>query len=131
MNHLNEIRLNSNVVGQNFTPGNQNPADFCARYSILKDSKRWFYGPEQSNQFIKPGESKINIDDIDLEYSYLENTVQNLAENCQKITFRQEHYSSYAKLLRHVAWFIKIIKNGYTLNKNKCAQNVHKFHQRI
>ena len=53
MNHLNEIRLN------------QNPADFCTRYSILKDSKRWFYGPEQSNQFIKPDESKININNID------------------------------------------------------------------
>ena len=62
MNHLNEIRLN------------QNPADFCTRYSILKDSKRWFYGPEQSNQFIKPDESKININNIDLEYSYLEKT---------------------------------------------------------
>ena len=82
MNHLNEIRLNSNVVGQNFTPGNQNPADFCARYSILKDSKRWFYGPEQSNQFIKPGESKINIDDIDLEYSYLENSTK----SCRKLS---------------------------------------------
>ena len=49
MNHLNEIRLNSNVVDRNFIPGNQNPADLCTRYmpfSILKDSKIWLYGPE-------------------------------------------------------------------------------------
>ena len=46
MNRLNEIRLNPNVVDWNFIPGNQNPADLCTRYmpfSILKDSKIWFY----------------------------------------------------------------------------------------
>ena len=48
-------------------------------FSILKDSKIWFYGPEQSNQFIKSEESKVNIDDS------LINTIQNLTENCQKL----------------------------------------------
>ena len=39
-----------------FIPGNQNPTDLCTRYipfSILKDGQIWFYGPQQSNQFIK------------------------------------------------------------------------------
>ena len=59
MNHLNEIRLNSNVVDWNFIPR-------CTRYmlfSILKDSKIWFCGPEQSTQFIKSDKSKVNNDD--------------------------------------------------------------------
>ena len=106
MNRLNKIRLNSNVVDWNFIPGNQKPADLCTRYmpfSILKVSKIWFYGPEQSNQFIKSEESKVNIDDRGLEYNSLTNTVQNLTENCQKITFRLEHYSSDTKLLRYIA----------------------------
>ena len=66
MNRLNEIRLNSNVVDWNFIPGNQNPTDLCTRYmpfSILKNSKIWFYGLEQSNQFIKSDKFKVNIDD--------------------------------------------------------------------
>ena len=88
-NRLNEIRLNSNVVDWNFIQGNQNPADLCTRYipfNILKNSKIWFCGPEQSNQFIKSDESKLNIDDRGLEYNYLVNTVQNLIQKCQKIT---------------------------------------------
>ena len=106
MNRLNKIRLNSNVVDWNFIPGNQKPADLCTRYmpfSILKVSKIWFYGPEQSNQFIKSEESKVNIDDRGLEYNSLANTVQNLTENCQKITFRLERYSSDTKLLLYIA----------------------------
>ena len=72
----------------NFIPGNQTPAGLFTRYmpfSILKDSKIWFCGPEQSNQFIKSDESKVNIDDRGLEYNYLINMVQNLTENCQKL----------------------------------------------
>ena len=53
-------------------------------FSILKDSKIWFYGSEKSNQFIKSDETKVNIDDRGFEYNYLANTVQNLTENCQK-----------------------------------------------
>ena len=82
MKHLNEIILNSNVVDWNFIPGNQNPTDLCTKYlplNIWKDSKIWFYGPEQ---FIKSDESKVNIDDRGLEYNYLV-MVQNLPENCQ------------------------------------------------
>ena len=66
MNRLNETRLNTNVVDWNFIPGNQIPSDLCTRcmpFSILKDSKIWLYGPEQSDQFIKSDESKVNIDD--------------------------------------------------------------------
>ena len=47
-------------------------------FRILKDSKIWFCGPEQRNQFIKSDESKVNIDDRGLEYNYLVNMVQNL-----------------------------------------------------
>ena len=113
MNRLNEVRLNSNVADWNFIPGNQNPAELCTRYmpfSILKNSKIWFYGPEKSNQFIKSDESKVNNDDRGLEYNYLVNTVQNLTEKYPKIAFRWERYSSYTKLLRHIAWVIKIVK---------------------
>ena len=88
MNCLNDIRLNSNAVNWNFIPGNQNQADSFTRYvsfSVLKGSKLWFYGPEQSNQFIKSEESKINIDDRGLKYNSLINAVQNLPEICQKI----------------------------------------------
>ena len=60
MNHLYKSTLNSNVVDWNFISGNQNPADLCTRdisFSILKYCKKWFYGPEQCNQFIKSEES--------------------------------------------------------------------------
>ena len=60
MNHLYKSTLNSNVVDWNFISGNQNPADLCTRdisFSILKYSNKWFYGPEQCNQFIKSEES--------------------------------------------------------------------------
>ena len=93
MNRLNESRQNLSVVDWNFIPENQNPADLCTIYipfSILKDSKIWFYGPEQSNQFVKSDESNVNIDDRGLGYNYLVNTVQNLTENCQRFTCRWE-----------------------------------------
>ena len=93
-------------------------------FSIVKNSKIWFYGPEQSNQFIKSDESKVNIHDRGLEYNYLVNTVQNLTEKCQKITFRWERYSSYTKLLRHIAWVIKIVKNWiYIKRKQVCTES--------
>ena len=57
-------------------------------FSISKNSTIWFYGPEQSIQFIASDESKVNIDDRGLEYNSLINTVQNLTENCQIIAFR-------------------------------------------
>ena len=91
----------------------------------FKDSKIWIYGPERSNQFIKPDESKVNIDDRVLKYNYLLNTVQNLTENCQRITFRWERYSSYTKLLRHISWVIKIGKNWvYNKRKQACAESI-------
>ena len=91
---------------------------------ILKYSKIWFYGPEQSNQFIKSDKSTVNIDDRRLEYIYLVNTVQNLTENCQKITFRWERYPSYTKLLSHAAWIIKITKNWiYIKRKQVCTES--------
>ena len=68
-------------------------------FSILKDSKIWFYGPEQSNQFIKSDKSKVNIYSRVLEYNYVVNTAQTLTENCLKITLRWESYSTYTKLL--------------------------------
>ena len=37
----------------------------------FKDSKIWIYGPERSNQFIKPDESKVNIDDRVLKYNFI------------------------------------------------------------
>ena len=89
-------------------------------FSILKDSKIWFYGPEQSNQFIKSDESQVNIDGRGSEYNYLINTVPKLTEICQKITFIRERYSSYTKLLRRLKLRV------YT-----CVQKVNNFHQRI
>ena len=45
--------------------------------------------------------------------------VQNLTENCQKITFRWKHYSSYIILLHHIAWVIKIVKNWVYIKQNQ------------
>lgn len=55
---------------------------------------------------------KANIYDRGSEYNYVVNTVQTQTENCQKIAFRQERYSSYTDLLSNVAWVIKITKTS-------------------
>ena len=80
MNHLDEIRLNSNAVDWNFTPRNQNPVDLYTRYMP--------FGLEQSHQFSKCKEPKINLHHREFECNYLVNTVQNLTENIEKITYR-------------------------------------------
>ena len=67
-NRLNNIRLNSNVLDWNFIQVDQNPADLrYMPFTILKDNKTGFYGPEQSNEFIISDESKVNIDDRGLK----------------------------------------------------------------
>ena len=66
----------------------------------------------------------LNIDERGLEYHYLVNTVQNLTENCQNITFRWERYSIHIKILRHIAWVIKIVKNWvYVKRKQVCTES--------
>lgn len=112
MNRLNEIRLNSNISDWNFISGNQNPADLCTRYtpfSILKSNKTWFYGPEIDNLVIPNDETENSITDTEEDHSSVNFT--NLKSIDNKELFNWEHYSSYTKLLRHVAWVIKIVKN--------------------
>ena len=49
MNHLNEIRVNSNVEEWFFVPGELNPADHCTRYlpfSVLSLKSNWIAGPK-------------------------------------------------------------------------------------
>ena len=50
--------------------------------------------------------------------------VQNLTENCQKITFRWERYSSYTKLFRYIACVIKIVKNWVLSEDLKTAEDL-------
>ena len=129
MHRTNEILKTTSSSDWFYVPGELNPADDCTRPTSLKDltNSRWLQGPS----FMKPHNIESYLVDItankqnessdDTEFS--DEITENAITVKQKkhLIIKWNHYSSWVKLIRHVAWLIKFI--SFWHNKKK---GVHK-----
>ena len=111
MNRLNEIRVNSDVEEWFFVPGELNPADHCTLYlpfSVLSLKSNWIAGPKflcaRSGITLKTESTQVEAEDAEKHTHLMINQ-----ENHSDISvLKWEHYSSHFKLLRNVAYILKM-----------------------
>ena len=125
MNRLNEIRVNSNVEEWFFVPGELNPADHCTRYlpfSVLSLKSNWIAGPKFlcAGSVITFKTESIQVEAEDVE----KHTHLIINQKNHKSILKWEHYSSYFKLLRHVAYILKIKRHWINV-KRKCSEKIN------
>ena len=115
MNRLNEIRNNSQVTEWKYIPGSLNPADMCTRYrsfQYLSPSSVWIKGPDflYQNECENKFEHTPEINES--EIFNVNNTKSNVTTPTKFIScIKWNHYSSYFKLLKHIAWILKLKRN--------------------
>ena len=122
MNRLNEIRVNSNVEEWFFVPGELNPADHCTRYlpfSVLSLKSNWIAGPRflcaSSVIILKTESTQVEAEDVE-KHTHL---LINRENNSDISVLKWEHYSSYFKLLRHVAYILKMKRHWINVKRKR------------
>ena len=122
MNLLNEIRVNSNVEEWFFVPGELNPADHCTRYlpfSVLSLKSNWIAGPRflcaSSVIILKTESTQVEAEDVE-KHTHL---LINRENNSDISVLKWEHYSSYFKLLRHVAYILKMKRHWINVKRKR------------
>ena len=126
-NRLNEIRVNSNVKEWFFVPGELNPADHCTRYlpfSVLSLKSNCIAGSgfdcASSVIIIKTESTQVEAEDVE-KHTHL---LINQENNSDISVLKWEHYSSYFKLLRHVAYILKM-KHHWINVKRKRPEKIN------
>ena len=120
MNRLQEIRSKTEISEWNHIPGEYNPADHCTRYthcSKILNETNWIKGPEilHNNTYTAKTIIKNDIIPDDLIDKV---QIQTIASDELKTTYiKWEHYSSFTKLVRHIALIIKLRQKW--INKNR------------
>ena len=116
IHRVNEIRNNTDVHSWNFVPGVLNVADDSTRYidfSNLSTESRWLKGPEflqkSTEQWPNQLCSQLTKDKVDTLQSTSSNVCKSSEITSHNYEFiKWDHYSSWYKLTRHVAWMIKL-----------------------
>ena len=123
MNRLNEI--NTEIKQWKYIPSDLNPADMCTRYhsfQYLNPDSIWIRGPN----FLYQNENE-NAFEYVIENNETENFNVNLntnsttnSSNSPKFipSIKWNHYS-YCKLLKHIAWILKLKPNYISYKQNK------------
>ena len=126
MNRLNEIRTNTEIKQWKYIPGDLNPADMCTRYhsfQCLNSDSIWIRGIN----FLYRNKNE-NAFEYVIENNEIENFNVNLATNLTTkssnspkfiSSIKWNHYSSYYKLLKHIAWILKLKRNYISCKRNK------------
>ena len=93
-----------------FVPGELNPADHCTRclpFNVLTLKSNWTAGPKflwaSSVITLKTESIQVEAEDVE-KHTHLTINQEN---NSDISVLKWEHYSSYFKLLRHVAYTLK------------------------
>ena len=126
MNRLNEIRTNTEIKQWKYIPGNLNPADMCTRYhsfqylnsdSICIRGPNFLYQNEKENAFEYAIENN-KTDHFNVNFA---NSSTTKSSNSPKFisSINLNHYSSYYKLLKHIALILKLKRNYISYERNK------------
>ena len=126
---INEMKQLSKISDWHYIPNEQNPADLCTRtHTDFKSiQQKWFYGPETIHQKI------LDLKEINTRNQFEENSGINIgltthnskSENCNTYQIiKWDSYSSWNKLVRHVALLVKI-KQNWVNSKRKSNSKVN------
>ena len=123
MHRVNEIKLNTAALSWRYIPGHLNPADDTTRpleFKELNQNCRWFNGPEffKEDLFEWPLEKKTFNNII---IPSMEETPE---KNKTTLVLKWEHFSSWSKLIYHVAALLKI-KNNWLLWKQGKTDHIN------
>ena len=141
MHRANEIRNTSNIQDWRFIPTELNVADDCSRVIIIKHNTltikhRWIAGPVflfQQNIDVEIDvrvhrigqdlkfQSNLTINHYSKETSVL-NRQPEKQSHC-RIRINWEYYSSFSKIVRHIAWIIKLKRNWIASKYNLSKPN--------
>ena len=127
MNRLNETRVNSDVEEWFLVFGKLNPADHCTLYlpfSTLSSNSNWIAGPKflcaTSVITFRTDSIQVRAEDVEKHTHVIINQ-----ENESDISvIKREHYSSYFKLLRHVAYILKMKRYWINVKRNRPEKTV-------
>ena len=121
MNRLNEIRVKANLEEWFFDPGELNPADHCTSYlpfSVLSLKSNWIAGLKflyaSSVRTLKTESIQIEAEDVE-KHAHL---VINQENNSDISVLKWECYSSHFKLLRNVAYILKMKHHWINVKRN-------------
>ena len=132
MNRLNEIRTNTEIKQRKYIPGDLNPADMCTLYHsfhCFNSDSIWIRGIN----FLYRNENE-NAFEYVIENNETENFNVNLATNSSTkssnlpkfiSSIKWNHYSSYYKLLKHIAWILKLKQNYISCKRYKERKSCH------
>ena len=115
---VNEIRNNTNIEDWHYVQSKSNVADdatCCRSFSDLNSTCRWFNGPEfihdnvitetESCDTYRTDKTNLNINAI------TETNSDTILSTETKPLINWCHYSSLSKLVRHLAWILKLKQN--------------------
>ena len=123
MHRVSEIRLNSDINDWHFISGSINVSDHCTRplsFEDLVKQNDYLYGPKI---LFQPLENVLSTDDkhIILEHQVEQNSIDisNKHTTMNNPVLPYQHYSSWQKLVRHIA-YIKLLTRNWKNKKDNC-----------
>ena len=127
MHRANEIRNNYNMQDCRFIPTELNVADDCSRlikHNTLTNKHWWIPGPaflfqQNIDVEIDEGVHRISQDlnfqnNLTINHYSKETSILNQQPEKQphcSIRVNWEYYSSFSKIVRHIAWIVKLKRN--------------------
>ena len=112
---VNEIRNNTNIEDWHYVQSKSNVTDDatrCRSFSDLNSNSRWFNGPEfiHENVITEPESCDIyRTDKTNLNINAITKTnIDIILSTETKPLINWCYYSSLSKLVRHLAWFLKL-----------------------
>ena len=122
---INEIRENSSVSQWHYIPSNMNVADdatMCISFKQFGSNSRWFTGPSfllnaTSDDFSENIVSTDHIPETLIEVSVISNNL--MISDINKSIFNWEYYSDLDKMIKHLAWILKLKSNWLNWDRNK------------
>ena len=123
MLRVSEIRYNSDINNWHFISGSINVSDHCTRplsFEDLVKQNDYLYGPKI---LFQPLENVLSTDDkhIILEHQVEQNSIDisNKHTTMNNPVLPYQHYSSWQKLVRHIA-YIKLLTRNWKNKKDNC-----------
>ena len=122
---INEIRGNGSVSQWHYIPSNMNVADNftrCISFKQFSSNSRWFTGPSflpnpTLDDFSENIVSTDHIPETLTEVNVISNNL--MISDINKSIFNWEFYSDLDKIIKHLAWILKLKSNWLNWKRNK------------
>ena len=126
MSRWNEIETNTEIKQWKYIPGNFNSADLCTPYHsfrYLNSDSIWIRVPNflYRNEKGNPFEHVMRNNETDnFNVNFATNSTTKLSNSPRFVfSIKWNHYSSYYKWLKHIAWMLKLKRNYISYKRSK------------